>query len=54
MGLGNACHRALLTENQRNVLNLMAQGASNKAVAWQLSFSNKTVRNDVSNIFSKL
>ena len=32
----------------------MAQGASNEAIARQLSFSNKTVRNYVSNIFSKL
>ena len=43
-----------LTESERNVLTLMAQGASNEAIARQLSFSNKTVRNYVSNIFSKL
>ena len=43
-----------LTESERNVLKLMAEGASNEAIAQQLSFSTKTVRNYVSNIFSKL
>ena len=43
-----------LTESERNVLKLMAQGDSNEAIARHLSFSNKTVRNYVSNIFSKL
>jgi DNA-binding NarL/FixJ family response regulator len=33
---------------------LMAQGANNDAIAQQLSLSAKTVRNYVSNIFSKL
>ena len=43
-----------LTESERNVLRLMAQGANNDAIAHQLGFSTKTVRNYVSNIFSKL
>ncbi len=43
-----------LTESERNVLALMAQGANNEEIARQLSFSQKTVRNYVSNIFSKL
>jgi DNA-binding NarL/FixJ family response regulator len=43
-----------LTASERNVLTLMAQGVSNEAIAHQLSFSTKTVRNYVSNIFSKL
>jgi DNA-binding NarL/FixJ family response regulator len=43
-----------LTESERSVLRLMAQGVSNDAIAEQLSFSPKTVRNYVSNIFSKL
>jgi DNA-binding NarL/FixJ family response regulator len=43
-----------LTESERNVLRLMAQGANNEAIAQQLSLSSKTVRNYVSNIFSKL
>jgi DNA-binding NarL/FixJ family response regulator len=43
-----------LTESERNVLRLMAQGANNDAIAQQLSLSRKTIRNYVSNIFSKL
>jgi DNA-binding NarL/FixJ family response regulator len=43
-----------LTESERNVLWLMAKGVNNDAIAEQLSFSPKTVRNYVSNIFSKL
>jgi DNA-binding NarL/FixJ family response regulator len=43
-----------LTDSERNVLKLMSQGASNDTIARQLSFSPKTVRNYVSNIFSKL
>ena len=43
-----------LTESEGNVLTLMAQGANNDEIARQLSFSSKTVRNYVSNIFSKL
>ena len=43
-----------LTDSERNVLRLMAQGISNDAIAQQLGFSPKTVRNYVSNIFSKL
>ncbi len=43
-----------LTESERNVLALMARGVNNEEIARQLSFSPKTVRNYVSNIFSKL
>ena len=43
-----------LTESERNVLRLMAQGENNEAIAQQLVLSTKTVRNYVSNIFSKL
>ncbi|MCC6904403.1 MAG: response regulator transcription factor [Anaerolineae bacterium] len=43
-----------LTESERNVLRLMAQGCSNDVIARELSLSGKTVRNYVSNIFSKL
>lgn len=43
-----------LTESERNVLRLMARGLANDAIAVQLSFSPKTVRNYVSTIFSKL
>ncbi len=43
-----------LTESERQVLRSMAQGHSNEAIAQELGFSQKTVRNYVSNIFSKL
>lgn len=43
-----------LTESERNVLRLMAQGENNETIARQLALSSKTVRNYVSNIFSKL
>ncbi|MCP3800741.1 response regulator transcription factor [Allokutzneria sp. A3M-2-11 16] len=43
-----------LTSREREVLSLIAQGESNPAIARQLVLSPKTVRNHVSNIFSKL
>ena len=43
-----------LTESERNVLRLMAHGLANEAIATQLALSPKTVRNYISNIFSKL
>jgi DNA-binding NarL/FixJ family response regulator len=43
-----------LTDSERNVLRLMATGASNTAIARELSLSPKTVRNYISNIFRKL
>lgn len=43
-----------LTESERNVLRLMAQGNNNEAIAAQLSLTPKTVRNYASNIFGKL
>jgi DNA-binding NarL/FixJ family response regulator len=43
-----------LTESERNVLRLMARGLANDTIAVQLALSPKTVRNYVSNIFSKL
>ena len=43
-----------LTESERSVLKLVAQGLDNEAIARQLGFSLKTVRNYVSNIYSKL
>jgi DNA-binding NarL/FixJ family response regulator len=43
-----------LTESELNVLKLMAHGVSNEDIAQQLSFSIKTVRNYISNIYSKL
>jgi DNA-binding NarL/FixJ family response regulator len=43
-----------LTEREGEILALIAQGRSNEEIAEQLSLSLKTVRNHVSNIFSKL
>jgi DNA-binding NarL/FixJ family response regulator len=43
-----------LTEREREVLELIAQGLTNTAIAERLVLSPKTVRNHVSNIFNKL
>ncbi len=43
-----------LTERERDVLDLLAAGASNDAIARRLFVSNKTVRNTVSGIYAKL
>jgi DNA-binding NarL/FixJ family response regulator len=43
-----------LTDREREVLELVAQGRSNAAIAARLSLSRKTIRNHVSNILTKL
>jgi DNA-binding NarL/FixJ family response regulator len=43
-----------LTEREREILDLMAQGLSNKVIANRLVLSLKTVQNHVSHVFSKL
>jgi DNA-binding NarL/FixJ family response regulator len=43
-----------LTAREREVLELIAQGRSNAVIAERLVLSQKTVRNHVSNIFTKL
>ena len=43
-----------LTEREREILALIAQGYTNPSIAEKLVLSPKTVRNHVSNIFSKL
>jgi DNA-binding NarL/FixJ family response regulator len=43
-----------LTEREHEVLELMAQGRSNRDISRRLSISDKTVRNHVSTIFAKL
>jgi DNA-binding NarL/FixJ family response regulator len=43
-----------LTDREREILQLIVQGRSNHEIATQLVLSLKTVRNHVSNIFSKL
>lgn len=44
----------ILTEREREILTLIAQGKNNQAIAKDLFLSPKTVANHVSNIFSKL
>lgn len=43
-----------LTDREREVLSLLAQGLNNQEIAARLFISAKTVRNHASNIFSKL
>ena len=43
-----------LTDRNREILALIAQHITNPEIAGHLSLSQKTVRNHVSNIFSKL
>jgi DNA-binding NarL/FixJ family response regulator len=43
-----------LTPREHDVLELLADGLGNQAIAAELSLSLKTVRNNVSNIFTKL
>ena len=43
-----------LTEREREILDLIAQGYNNNDIAHRLVLSQKTVANHVSNIFSKL
>jgi DNA-binding NarL/FixJ family response regulator len=43
-----------LTDREREVLSLIAQGLSNNDIAVRLHISNKTVSNHISSIFSKL
>lgn len=43
-----------LTDRERQVLDLIAAGRGNAAIAHELGLSLKTVRNHVSNIFAKI
>jgi DNA-binding NarL/FixJ family response regulator len=43
-----------LTIREREILELIARGRSNIEIAQQLSLSEKTVRNNISNVFAKL
>jgi DNA-binding NarL/FixJ family response regulator len=43
-----------LTEREREVLELMARGLDNRRIARELFLSDKTVRNHVSNVITKI
>ena len=43
-----------LTEREREILDLIARGLTNPAIAERLYLSEKTVRNHVSNVFAKI
>ena len=45
---------AELTDREREILDLVARGLTNQAIARRLVLSEKTVRNHVSNVFAKL
>jgi DNA-binding NarL/FixJ family response regulator len=51
---GSAAAFPELTQRERDVLELIARGESNAAIAQRLVISQKTVRNNVSSIFTKL
>jgi DNA-binding NarL/FixJ family response regulator len=52
----SAAHKAFpdLTDREREILELMAEARTNTQIARRLLVNEKTVRNHVSNIFSKL
>lgn len=50
----NRGHMYDLTPRENEVIRLIAQGLSNKEISEQLNLSDKTVKNHVSHIFSKL
>jgi DNA-binding NarL/FixJ family response regulator len=56
LGSGDPVERAFpeLTDRERDVLERMAQGRTNAEIAADLALSLKTVRNHVSNVFTKL
>ncbi len=51
---GRAVPLPELTDREREVLGLIARGLTNPEIARRLVLSPKTIRNHISNIFSKL
>ncbi|TMN71486.1 DNA-binding response regulator [Pseudoalteromonas sp. S1727] len=50
----HACDLTLLTKRERQVVDIVITGASNKAVANQLNITERTVKEHMSSIFNKL
>jgi len=46
-------HDSLLTRREREITVLVATGASNKEIAYQLAISQKTVKNILTRVFDK-
>jgi DNA-binding NarL/FixJ family response regulator len=53
-GLGQAPPLPFLTDREYGVLELLAEGQSNDVIADRLFLSPKTIRNNVSNVLTKL
>ncbi len=49
-----AAETSALTDREREVLSLMAEGAANKTIAWKLDISEHTVKFHVASILAKL
>lgn len=47
-------HQRILTKRERDVFHLLSQGYSTTDIAAQLSITEKTVRNHISNVMLKL
>ena len=47
-------HRSILTNRERQIFQLLVQDQSTKEISVQLSISEKTVRNHISNTIQKL
>jgi len=51
---GQQARRALLSQQEQRLLPLVAQGLTNKEIADQLQLSEKTIKNYLANVYSKL
>ncbi|TQR16163.1 helix-turn-helix domain-containing protein [Psychrobacillus soli] len=50
----NNSHRSILTNRERQIFQLLVEDNSTKEISIQLSISEKTVRNHISNTIQKL
>jgi DNA-binding NarL/FixJ family response regulator len=51
---GESDELAVLTDQERKIIGLIAEGKTNKEIAGEIFLSDKTVKNYVSSILSKL